>query len=193
MRCGITGLTGGIGSGKSTVSAQLRTMGYDIVDADLLTREVHRDEAVCAALASAFGDAVIERIDGKVCVARKALGARVFGDDDAMRALNGIMRPALRQAAQAAIESSRKPVILDAALLYEASWDEWVDDVVVVVSHEGERARRVAARDGLNLAEVRRRIAHQMTDAERVRRADILIYNVGSFEALSAQVRRIFG
>lgn len=193
MRCGITGLTGGIGSGKSTVSAQLGMMGYDIVDADLLTRLVQRDATVCAAIASAFGASVMERVGGVECISRKALGARVFGDDDAMGVLNRIMRPALRQAAQAAIESSSGPVILDAALLYEAGWEDLVDRVVVVVSQEGERARRVAARDGMDLADVRRRMARQMTDAERVRRADSIIYNVGSFELLSAQVRRIFG
>ena len=187
----ILGLTGGIGSGKSTVSRLLASHGFEIIDADLLTRRVHRDPAVCAELAQCFGADVIDTTGNTVCVNRPKLAAIVFNSADALSKLNNIMQPALYRALQQKIECCKGNAVLDAALLFEAGWDKLVSQTIVVLCPIETRIQRIVERDHLPIEQIRARIAAQMDDSERIKRADYLIYNVGNIEMAENQVQHV--
>lgn len=190
----IFGLTGGIGSGKSTVSQYLvRKCGFFAIDADVLTREVHGDAAVCEALVAAFGDEVApQRVGLGRCVDRSALGRVAFGLAEGVAQLNRIMHPALEarlcEALERASTGDWAHGVVDAALLYEAGWARFVDRVVAVVAPPQMRIERVALRDGLPREQIAKRMASQIGVGEMCRRADDIIYNVGGMDALERQI-----
>lgn len=186
------GLTGGIGCGKSTVSRFAQAMGYEVVDADKLTREVHKTAEVCDRLVAYFGSEVVAISGDERVVDRRVLGQMVFSSEENRRILNEIMQPALLSAACRRLDGAKGPVILDAALLFEAGWDKLVDKTVVILCPMAERMGRIMRRDGLDKEDVLRRISSQMSDIERVARADCLIYNVGDLDLLSMQVKHVF-
>lgn len=184
------GLTGGMGSGKTTVSRWMKARGISVIDVDALTREVHGRAEICAQLRAAFGDGIFEGDSGAMILSRKRLGEIAFCCEENRERLNAIMHPALKRAAMEALSTPR-PVVLDAPLLFEAGWETLVDVVVVVMSAESARLERIAARDGLTREQIRARFAGQITDEERRRRADFLVYNVGDLSMLSRQVDHI--
>ncbi len=186
------GLTGGIGCGKSTVSRLAKSMGYEIIDADKLTREVHKTAEVCDRLEAYFGPEVVAIRGEQRVIDRRVLGRMVFSSDENRCVLNEIMQPALLSAAKSRLHDARGPVILDAALLFEAGWDRLVDKTVVVLCPMAVRVERIMRRDGLGEEAVLRRISSQMSDIERVARADCLIYNVDDLDLLSKQVKHVF-
>ena len=187
----VWGLTGGMGSGKSAVSRIFAQRGFDIIDADLMTRKLHHDPSICAELAMQFGDDVLDHSSDHVCVLRSRLAQTVFGSADALAALNRIMQPALYHALQSALEQCSGNTLLDAALLFEAGWDKLVSGCIVVVCPIEIRIERILARDGLPEAQIRSRIAAQMDDADRIRRAKFIIYNTVGFSGLAQQVDNI--
>lgn len=188
----IYGLTGGIGSGKSTLSQMLQSYGFQIIDADKITHELHRDPYICNTLTSTFGpDVVMHTLTG-ICVNRKTLGAQVFADPNAREKLDAIMRPALRHEATKRLHASTAPTVLDAALLFEAGWQDLTDVNIVVLCPEATRLSRIIARDALPESRARARIRAQMSDTERIQLADRLIYNTGDLANLLRQAKRIF-
>lgn len=189
----VIGLTGGIGSGKSTVASLLAELGARVVDADKIGHWVYRSGSEgFRAVVDAFGPDVVAP-DGTIDRAR--LGKRVFADPAARARLNAIVHPRIGAELAARIAAARAdgyegPVVVEAAVLLEAGWKPMVDQLwVVSVDPETAIARVVASR-GLARAEVERRIAAQMSDAERRRHADVVIDNSGSLESLRAQVER---
>lgn len=190
----VVGLTGGIGTGKSTVSRMLRELGAAIVDADQLAREaVAKGSPALAEIAARFGPSVLLP-DGTLD--RAALGARVFRDEVERRALNAIVHP--RVAALSAERISRhvaegaKVVVYDVPLLYENNLDRMLPEVVVVTAPPEVQRSRLASRDGLSPEEVEARIAAQMPLAEKAKRAQHVIDNGGPIEATLAQVRALW-
>jgi dephospho-CoA kinase len=189
----IVALTGGIASGKSTVSNRLAEHGAVIVDADLLARKVVEPGTPgLEAIRSRFGDAVIAE-DGSLD--RPALGAIVFGDPDALADLNAITHPAVWRAALerfAEAEASDRDaiVVYDVPLLVEASPDRPLrfDRVVVVEADRAERIRRLVADRGMTEADAERRIGVQADDEQRRAVADIVIDNNGSTDDLLRRV-----
>lgn len=189
----IVALTGGIASGKSTVSNRLAEHGAVIVDADLLARKVVEPGTPgLEAIRSRFGDAVIAE-DGSLD--RPALGAIVFGDPDALADLNVITHPAVWRAALerfAEAEASDRDaiVVYDVPLLVEASPDRPLrfDRVVVVEADRAERIRRLVADRGMTEADAERRIGVQADDEQRRAVADIVIDNNGSTDDLLRRV-----
>ena len=181
------GLTGGIGSGKSVCSRYLASRGAMIVDADALTAEAY-----------VYGRAALERTFGKEIfdetgrVDRKALGGIVFGDEGALRSLNAILHPIMSELAHDKLVSARGLAVLDAALLFEAGWDELVEASVVVLAPLETRIERIMVRDGMTRESALSRIAAQLCDAERLKRADHIIYNMGDLNMIHAQCERIF-
>ncbi|WP_156227915.1 dephospho-CoA kinase [Corynebacterium comes] len=184
------GLTGGIGSGKSTVTGLLIERGIPVVDADQIARDiVEPGQPALAELAEAFGEDIL-RPDGSLD--RAGLAARAFVDAEHTALLNSITHP--RIAAETArrftaAEAAGEPaVVYDMPLLVDKGLDRGMDLVVVVDVDVEERVRRLVAGRGLAEDDVRRRIAAQVSDDVRRAAADVLIDNNGSLEDLPAQV-----
>lgn len=193
----VIGLTGGIASGKSTVSGILREMGAEIVDADLLAHEVVQPGSEgWAQVVSAFG-ADILRPDGTIN--RRLLGRRVFPDPGAVRRLNGIVHPRVIKACLERIETARRLwgdnphlLVIDAPLLIEAGMDTMVDEVWVVKVDENTQLRRLMARDHFTIGEAMSRVDAQMPLSEKLKHADRVIDNTGPVESTREQMLAIW-
>jgi dephospho-CoA kinase len=179
-------LSGGIGSGKSTVARLLADRGAVIVDADAIAREV-------VAPGRPGFDAVVARFGTEVVgpdgtLNRPALAAKVFGDDEALATLNGIVHPLVAQetARRVAEAPPDAVVVADVPLLVEAAKGGYTL-VVIVEAPEDLRLERLAAR-GMDPADARRRMAAQATDAERRAVADVILDNSGDEAHLERQV-----
>lgn len=184
----LVGLTGGIGSGKSTVSAALAARGAVVVDADAIVRELQEPGTpVLAAMVERFGDDIV-RPDGSLD--RQAVADRVFGDDEALADLNAIVHPAVgaeiarRLEAEAATDHV---VVLDVPLLVESGRGDLAGLIVVDTDPEVAVERLVSQR-GFTEADARARIARQVSREERRARADVVIDNSGPREALEPQI-----
>ena len=184
----LIGLTGGIGSGKSTVSARLAELGARVVDADAIVRDVQAPGTeVFAAIVERFGDDVVAE-DGSLD--RPALAAKVFNDTDELKALNAIVHPAvgvgIAEALAAAAETD-DVVILDVPLLVESGRDDMAAMVVVDLDPEIAVARLIEHR-GFTEGDARARMSRQASRDERLAKADKVLDNNGSVEDLIAQV-----
>lgn len=171
------GLIGGIGSGKSTVARIFGVLGIPVfVSDDAGKRLLQEDAAVRAQVIEAFGTDIYPggTLD------RKALGRLAFADAARLERLNGIVHPAVRRAFAAWAATQRAPyVVNEAAILLESGGAAALDHLVVVAAPEAERIARVMARDGVDEAQVRARMAHQLPEDERVARAGTVIVNDG--------------
>ena len=177
-------LTGGIGTGKSVVLARFADLGAPVVSADDLAHDViGAGTPGAAAVRARFGDAVM-RADGSVD--RLRLAAIVFRDTAARRDLEAIVHPAVRAAIAAWGEDQARGgaaiSVAEIPLLFENRREPDFDRVVVTACAEDEQVRRVTARSGLSEADVRRRIAAQLPLAEKVRRAQYVIWTDGSLD-----------
>lgn len=189
----IIGLTGGIGSGKTSVADLLRSHGLPVIDADQLARDVvEPGQPALAELADAFG-ADILHADGTLN--RGELAARAFASEDATQRLNDITHPRIMALRDELIDDARDDgepaVIYDMPLLVEKGQHEDMDLVVVVHVDVEKRIERLVNGRGLDEADVRRRIAAQATDEERLAVADVVIDNNGLREELEPQVQAL--
>lgn len=187
------GLTGGIGSGKSTVAKLLEHEGFPVVDADKIAREIMEPGSpVLDEVAAAFGDDLINE-DGSLD--RGELARRAFVDKPSTEKLNSITHPAIRAESErrfAAAEAAGEPaVIYDMPLLVELGMHRAMDLTVVVDVDAEERVRRLTMSRGLDEADARARIAQQIDDATRKAAADIIIDNNGDEENLKPQVEKL--
>ena len=184
-------VTGGIGTGKSVVVAELAACGAPVVDADALVHEALRAGSPAAEEVRArFGEAVIAP-GGDVDRAR--LGALVFEDNQARRDLEAILHPAVYRAIElwmrAQEESGALVAVAEIPLLYETGHEGDFDYVLVTACDGDEQVRRAMSRAGASEADVRRRIAAQWPLAEKVRRADLVIRTDGTLEATRQAAR----
>ena len=183
------GLTGGIGSGKSTVAARLAALGAEVVDADAISRALTAaGGAAIGPLREAFGP---QAVDAHGALDRAQMRALAFADPDARRRLEALLHPLIgaeceRQAAAA----GARPVVFDVPLLAESRhWRARVQRVLVVDCDEATQVERVMRRSGWDADAVRRVIAQQAPRARRRAVADAVIHNVGlSLQALHAEV-----
>ena len=185
------GLTGGIGSGKSTVAALLADRGAVVVDADRIAREVLEPGTPgLAAVAEEFGDGVLTA-DG--ALDRPALAAIVFADPGARARLDGIVHPLVRATAaeRVAAAPADAVVVQDVPLLVETGQAGSYDLVLVVEADEETRVDRLVGR-GLTAEDARARMASQATDEQRRAVADVVLRNDGDRAALAAQVDRFW-
>ncbi len=186
------GLTGGIGSGKSTVSARLATHGAIVIDYDLLARvAVEPGTPALAAIVERFGEDVIAA-DGTLD--RTALGAVVFGDDVARHDLEAITHPAIWDLAIAreATVPDDGVVVHDHPLLVEVGMGAFCDIVVVVDVPEDVQLERLVSLRGMTEADAQARLAAQTSREKRLAAADIVLDNTGSIEDLEAEVDQIW-
>ena len=185
------GLTGGIASGKSTVARELASRGARVIDADKLGHRAYEPgtEAQRQVIA-AFGPEV-RSPEGSID--RPALGAKVFGKPDQLKRLTDIVWPEIRRLAAAEIAAIRAMelsavVVLEAAVLFEAGWEPLVDEIWVVMVDRDTAVARAVMRGGLSGAQVEARIDAQLTNAERKKRAHVVLDNSGDEAALVRQL-----
>jgi dephospho-CoA kinase len=186
------GLTGGIGSGKSTVAAMFVARGATLVDADAIARELTEPgEPALHSLVDEFGPEIIAA-DGTL---RRAELARIaFSDPTATARLNAIMHPLIRAESQRRLEAAEgaEVVLYDMPLLVESKQDRIVDIVVVVDVPEEMQVDRAVNGRGLDEADVRRRMEVQATRTERLAMADYTIDNSGTLAATEQQVEQVW-
>lgn len=186
------GLTGGIGSGKSTVAALLAERGAVVVDADLMARRA-------VVLGSPGYARVVERFGSEVLLPdgdldRQGLADRVFADDDERQALEGIVHPEVRRLVSEAVAAhvgTDDVVVVDSPLLIESGAADDFDLVVVVSARPSTQVARSQAR-GMDADDAHARIAAQLPLADKTAVADIVIDNDGSREELEAQVEELW-
>ncbi|MBI4729333.1 MAG: dephospho-CoA kinase [Acidobacteria bacterium] len=189
----LVGLTGGIGSGKSTVARLLAARGAVVIDADEIARRVVAPgEPAWSKLVERFGREIL-RADSTVD--RPKLASVVFGDPAKLAALNEITHPPVIAEIAARLETLRASaeiVVLDVPLLVEVGGASTADLVVVVTASEETRIERLAADRGMSAEEIRARMRAQASAEERAAAADWLIANDGTQEQLASQVDRLW-
>lgn len=184
------GLTGSIGTGKSTVSKLLRERGIAVIDADLLAREIVKKGQECLNdLKNVFGNQVLT-IDGELD--RKKLGQIVFSDDSKLELLNSVTHPHIRRRMKAQMNEleskNNKVIVLDIPLLFEAKMEDLVDIVLVVFAKEEIQIKRIMERDNCTQEEAMRIIKTQISQQDKISKSDYTIDNSGTIEELKEKL-----
>jgi dephospho-CoA kinase len=190
------GLTGGIGSGKSTVASMLAALGAAVIDADAISRSLTAPGGrAIAPIAQVFGPQMIDTLGA---LNRQAMREHVFQNAEAKKQLEAIIHPLVSQItqeqAQAALQSDHQVLVFDVPLLVESGerWRRQVDRVVVVDCDAATQRQRVMARSGLAADDIDRIIAQQASRSQRLACADVVIVNQGlSLAELEAQVTQV--
>ncbi|QYF84640.1 dephospho-CoA kinase [Brevibacterium sp. PAMC21349] len=189
----IIGITGGIASGKSTVSLYLQELGFTIVDADLASRAVvEPGEEAYHQVVKAFGEDIL-LTDGNID--RVKLGSIIFNDQEKRLLLNGIVHPAVRNwmrlKTKAALSSGEETVFMDIPLLFESKLTFMVDKTLLIYVDEQVQLERLMNRNGLSETEALARINSQMPLADKKALADAVIDNNGDINETKRQVKAI--
>ncbi|MCY4531391.1 MAG: dephospho-CoA kinase [Gammaproteobacteria bacterium] len=185
-------LTGGLASGKSTATQFLAEQGAYIIDADKAGHRVYEPGArAYREVIATFGD---DLIDDDHQIDRKILGSKVFGNQDALEKLTDIVWPEIRRLVEADIAEIRSTdpegiVVLEAAVLFEAGWQDIGDETWVIVVDREVAIERSMARDGLSREAVENRLQAQLSNEERIAKADIVVENNLDHQALIDQLR----
>jgi dephospho-CoA kinase len=188
----VIGLTGGIGTGKSEVATELRSLGAIVLSADDAARTVTaKGSPALAEIAARFGEGVLLP-DGSLH--REALAARVFGDPAERRALEAITHPRILALLREQINDVMRnqpnaEVVVETPLLYEAGMGSWFDAVIVVAARERTQVERLERFRGLSEVEAQARIAAQMPILDKIANADYTIWNDDDRDTLGARVR----
>jgi dephospho-CoA kinase len=190
----IIGLTGGIGSGKSTVARFLAGLGAVIIDADKIGHEVLKPNTEAwREVVAGFGRRILTP-DGDID--RKKLGEIVFGNPESLLKLNQIMHPRIYEKVKAQLEEYRQGgvgvVVLEAPLLLEAGWASLVDKIWVTVASRATVLRRLQERVGLSELESTARITSQLSAEERVGHADVIIDTDCGLDELESKVEKLW-
>ncbi|MDO5366727.1 dephospho-CoA kinase [Kocuria sp.] len=183
------GLTGGIASGKSTVSRRLAELGAVVIDADAIARDLQKPgRRGLTAIREHFGDSVIDPGTGELL--RQELANIVFNDELQLETLNGIIHPLVREETARLIERAApgSVIVYDMPLLVETGQHAGMNQVLVVEAPIEERVRRMVTDRGMDPDDARRRIAAQATDEQRRAAASTVFDNAGSIEDLLNQV-----
>ncbi|MCI5724640.1 MULTISPECIES: dephospho-CoA kinase [Fusobacterium] len=186
----IVGLTGGIASGKSTVSNYLKNKNYKIFDADLIAKEISQKKEVEEEIVSNFGVSILDESTNKID--RKKLKKAVFEDEKKLNILNSIIHPKVYSFFEnIKIRSKKEEVIIfDVPLLFESGMDKLCDKIVLVSSDDKIKIARMIKRDMIDEKLAEKIISVQMSDVEKIKKADIVIENNGSLEELFSKIER---
>ncbi len=186
----IIGITGGIASGKSTVTEFLRQQGYKVIDADQVVHELQEPgERLYQALLSTFGPAILQE-DGRLD--RPKLGAMIFGNPDLLAQSSQLQNEIIREelAGRRDLLAEMEDIFfMDLPLLFELQYEDWFDQIWLVDVTEETQLSRLMTRNGLSQEEAGKRIAAQLSLQEKRKRADVLIDNNGSLEETRQQIR----
>jgi len=184
-------LTGGIASGKSTAARFLKEQGAHVIDADVLGHRAYEPGSPAhAQVVTAFGRDVLAA-DGRID--RRVLGAKVFGKPEELTKLTDIVWPAIRRLAEDEIARVRaagaaRVIVLEAAVLFEAGWQDLGDEVWVNIVERAVAIARAMQRDNIPQSTIEKRLDSQLSNAERIARADVVIDNNGMPETMLAQL-----
>ena len=186
----IIGITGGIASGKSTVTEFLRQQGYQVIDADQVVHELQEPGGrLYQALLSAFGSAILQE-DGRLD--RPKLGAMIFGDPELLAQSSQIQNLIIREELarrRDLLAETETIFFMDLPLLFELQYADWFDQIWLVDVTEETQLSRLMTRNGLSQEEAGKRIAAQLSLQEKRKRAEVLIDNNGSLEETRQQIR----
>lgn len=187
------GLTGGIGSGKSEASIILRELGALVIDADIVGHETYRSgQPAWDEIVEAFGDEVIGS-DGEID--RRELGRIVFDDPGSLKRLTDIVWPKIREGLKDRMAGGpdgegTDVLVVEAAVLFEAGWENLFDEIWVVTAPEKDVLERLERQRNQKPEQTRARVRAQMTNEEREKRADVMVRNDEDRAALAATVKR---
>jgi len=190
----VIGLTGGIGSGKSTVSQFLQELGAVLIDADKVGHEAYQPNTdTWREVVAAFGKQILAPDNS---IDRKKLGGIVFSSPESLARLNQIVHPRMYEMMKSHIEEYRQQgvdvVVLEAAILLEAGWNRLVDEVWVTAAPESTVVERTMERTGLPEEQILARMRSQMSPEERAKHADVVINNDGTQDELKAKVKELW-
>lgn len=188
----IIGITGGSGSGKTTVSDIFRRLGADIVDGDKVSRLIMQPgEACMAETVEAFGSGIL---DNAGRLKRKELAKIVFSNPEKLEILNKITHKYITEYFLERVEKSTADIVgIDGAALFESGIDKLCDAVIGVVADEDIRVERIINRDGLSESRARMRINSQKNNQFYIENCDYLVYNNDEKERVSEKVQEVFG
>ena len=186
----IIGITGGIASGKSTVTEFLRQQDYQVIDADQVVHELQEPgERLYQALLSAFGPAILQE-DGRLD--RPKLGAMIFGNPELLEQSSQIQNQIIREelaGRRDLLAETEDIFFMDLPLLFELQYEEWFDQIWLVDVTVETQLSRLMTRNALSQEEAEKRIATQLSLQEKRNRADVLIDNNGPLEHTQEQLR----
>lgn len=189
------GLTGGIASGKTTISKILVEKGAYLIDFDLLAHEAEEPgQAAWQGIVDRFGRSVL---DGSGRIDRRRLGDIVFNHPEERLALNAIVHPAVNDLWRSRVrqieeKDPRAIIISDVPLLFETGWQEKVDVVILVYIPAEEQVRRLMARNGISVAEANARLNSQMPIGDKIKMADFVINNQEPLESARRYIEELW-
>ncbi|MFR0621458.1 dephospho-CoA kinase [Limosilactobacillus mucosae] len=189
----VIGLTGGIASGKSTISSILKAVGWPVIDADLIARQIVMPGSKgLEQIVNRFGPQMLNS-DGTLD--RKKLGKTVFDDPKKLSDLDKIEHPLIQEAIDSQLDEFKKQhlpvVVLDVPLLFETGMDEECDLTVLVVVDQATQLKRLMKRDQISKMDAVKKISSQMSLKEKMQRADVIIDNNGTLEQTRSQVAEL--
>ncbi len=185
----LVGITGGIGSGKSTVTEYYKSLGYYVLKADDIAKQVMvEDDEIIKNIKNEFGDNCY--VDGKLNT--KYLAKKAFNHPDKVAKLNRIVHPkAIAKVKEEAEKLLKKKnlVIVEAAILFEAHWEDIFDYIILITSDENARIVRVLERDHTSIQEIKSRMMHQLEDKDKKGKSDFIIENNDTIESLKEKAK----
>jgi len=190
----IIGLTGNIASGKSAISYILKNLGAEVVDMDKIGKQIQEVnyKKVIEKIEKRFGKEIIENEK----INRKKLGSIVFSDQQALIDLNSIMIPLMTEKLKRTIDENRKKetkvLVVDAAILFEANWDKFVDYVWVVYVPRETQINRLIKREKITQEEAIMRVDSQESIDEKIEKADVVIDNSKNLEAVKLKILELW-
>lgn len=187
----IIGLTGGFGTGKTTVAGFLKRLGAKVIDADEIAHKLlESDKVVYKKITGVFGRGVLKK---DKTIDRHRLAALAFNDSGLLSRLNEIIHPRVVKLMERGIKlSSKKIIILDVPLLFEAGLESLTDKIIVVKAGRAEQLKRLLNKTSFAKPDILKRIHAQMPLSEKLRRADFVIDNNGTLKQTEGQARRLY-
>ena len=194
----LVGVTGGIGSGKSTVCAMLAKMGCELFEADKAARDMQlEDPEVVRGIEELFGSGVYSRDpSGRLSIDRKAIASVVFSDPDKLAALNRLIHPKVREAflneVRRCAREGRKILCKEAAIIFESGLEGELDRIIVIAANNGLRIDRAMERVLGSREDIQKRMQAQWAQEKLIERAHYVIFNDGTLDELRSQTEQVY-